>query len=67
MQSMLKEMAEVRQKILSKPGVLQELVQQLRQGNLEQKAQSAEMLFCVVGQGPAADPAATQQVRPPCF
>lgn len=60
---MSQEMAAVRQKVLSKPGVLRELVQQLRQGKLEQKAQAAELLFCVVGQGPSADAAATKQVN----
>ena len=60
----MQEMATIRQQILSKPGVLQELVQQLREGSLEQKAQSAEMLFCVVGQGPSADNAAIQQAGP---
>lgn len=64
MQNMMQEMATIRQQILSKPGVLPELVQQLREGSLEQKAQSAEMLFCVVGQGPSADNAAIQQVDP---
>lgn len=61
-QNMSKEMADVRKKVLGKPGVLQGLVQQLRQGKLEEKAQAAELLFCVVGQGPDADAAATKQV-----
>ncbi len=64
-QAMLKEMEVVRKRVLEKPGVLPELVKQLRLGNTEQQSQAAEMLFCVVGQGPGRDAAAIRQVGPP--
>ena len=60
---MLEQMEIVRRRVLEKPGVLPELVNQLRMGNLAQQSQAAEMLFCVVGQGPGRDVAATRQVR----
>ncbi len=59
---MLKEMEIVRKRVLEKPGVLPQLVAQLRMGDIDQQSKAAEMLFCVVGQGPGRDVAATKQV-----
>ncbi len=59
---MLKEMEIVRKRVLEKPGVLPQLVAQLRMGDVDQQSKAAEMLFCVVGQGPDRDVAATKQV-----
>ncbi len=52
----------VRKRVLEKPGVLPQLVAQLRMGDVDQQSKAAEMLFCVVGQGPGRDVAATKQV-----
>lgn len=65
---MLKEMEIVRKRVLEKPGVLPQLVAQLRMGDVDQQSKAAEMLFCVVGQGPGRDVAATKQVLvTPCL
>ena len=63
---MLKEMEIVRQKVLEKPGILPELVNQLQLGDTDMQAKAAEMLFCVVGQGPGRDAVATKQVCVVC-
>ena len=58
----MKQMEAVRQKVLEKPGTLPRLVLQLQQGDTDAQAKAAEMLFCVVGQGPGRDAKATKQV-----
>ena len=58
----------VRKRVFEKPGVLPQLVAQLRMGDVDQQSKAAEMLFCVVGQGPGRDVAATKQVLvTPCL
>ena len=58
----MKQMEAVRQKVLEKPGTLPRLVLQLQQGDTDAQAKAAEMLFCVVGQGPGRNLEATRQV-----
>ena len=60
---MLKEMEIVRKRVMQNPDLLPQLVKQLRLGDVEQQSKAAEMLFCVVGQGPGRDAAATKQVQ----
>ena len=55
-------MEAVRQKVLGQPGTLPRLVLQLQQGDADAQTKAAEMLFCVVGQGPGRDKEATRQV-----
>ena len=55
-------MAAVRQKVLEQPGTLPRLVLQLQQGDVAAQTTAAEMLFCVVGQGPGRDKEAIRQV-----
>ena len=62
LQAMLNEMEIVRNKVLAKPELLPELVDQLHFGETDMQTKAAEMLFCVVGQGPGRDAAATKQV-----
>lgn len=61
MQDYLKQMEVVRKKVLQQPGILPELVRQLHSGDSEMKIKAAEMLFCVVGQGPGRDVDATRE------
>lgn len=63
-QDYLKQMEVVRKKVLQQPGILPELVRQLHSGDSEMKIKAAEMLFCVVGQGPGRDVDATREVSP---
>lgn len=58
----MKQMEAVRQKVLAQPGTLPRLVLQLQQGDTDSQTKAAEMLFCVVGQGPGRDKEATKQV-----
>lgn len=64
LQAMLKQMELVRKKVLEKPGTLPTLMMQLQTGDTDSQIKAAEMLFCVVGQGPGRDVAATRQVSP---
>lgn len=61
-QEYLKQMEVVRKRVLEQPGILPELVRQLQSGDIELKIKAAEMLFCVVGQGPGRDVDATREV-----
>lgn len=63
---MLTEMEIVRKRVMQNPNLLPQLVKQLRLGDVEQQSKAAEMLFCVVGQGPGRDAAATKQVQTIC-
>lgn len=65
-QAMLTEMEIVRKRVMQNPNLLPQLVKQLRLGDVEQQSKAAEMLFCVVGQGPGRDAAATKQVQITC-
>ena len=64
LQAMLKQMELVRKKVLEKPGTLPTLMMQLQTRDTDSQIKAAEMLFCVVGQGPGRDVAATRQVSP---
>ena len=62
MQAYMKQMEAVRKKVLEQPGTLPQLVLQLHQGDTDAQTKAAEMLFCVVGQGPGRDKEATKLV-----
>ena len=63
MQETLKEMMVVRRKVMARPGMLALLVKQMRTASIDEQLKATEMVFCVLGQGPARDPITTREVR----
>lgn len=59
----MKEMIAIRARVMGRPHLLPVLVGELRSANTEGQLKAAEMLFCVVGQGPARDAACMRKVR----
>ena len=55
-------MDAAKERTLQKPGLLSELVYQLESGDSEIQYKAAELLLCIVGQGPEKDEAAIGQV-----